>query len=67
MKSKSDTESLTPEELRRIRLDARLTQAALASRFGLSDGRIIRRYEAGPKPPPGPILKLYHLLRTGKL
>lgn len=67
MKSESDIKPLTSEELRQIRLDAQLTQAALARRFGLSDGRIIRRYEAGAKPPPKPILKLYHLLREGKL
>ena len=67
MRSEPHKKPLTPEELRQIRHRAKLSQAGLARLFGLSDGRTIRRYESGDFIPPGPVLKLYHMLREGKL
>lgn len=67
MPSTLHNKPLTSEELKRIRKHAGLTQSELAKQFGLSDSRVIRRYEAGKKPPPGPVQKLYQLLRDGKL
>ena len=56
---------MTPADLREIRRRAGLSQAALARLFNLAEGRTIRRYEAGDFVPPGPVLKLYELLRDG--
>ena len=56
-----------PEELRQIRKDAGLSQSKLARLFGLADARTVRRYESGEFIPPGPVVKLYHMLREGKL
>ena len=67
MKFKAHNPPLTPEELRQIRKDAGLSQSKLARLLGLSNGRTIRRYESGELIPPGPVVKLYHMLREGKL
>ncbi len=69
MKSEPDIEPLTTEELRQIREDSGLTKAELACLFGLSDRRVIRRYESelGDFCPSRPVQRLYHLLREGKL
>lgn len=58
---------MSPNDLREIRRRAGLSQSALARLFNLSDGRTIRRYEAGDFEPPGPVLKLYELLDAGIL
>ncbi|MCY4642603.1 MAG: helix-turn-helix domain-containing protein [Gammaproteobacteria bacterium] len=67
MRSASQNKPLTPEKLREIRKSAKLSQSELAHKFGLKNGRTIRRYEAGDFIPPGPVLMLYHMLREGKL
>lgn len=58
---------MTPKELKRIRVRAGLSQSALARKFGLANSRTVRRYEAGEFVPPGPVIRLYEMLRAGEL
>jgi transcriptional regulator with XRE-family HTH domain len=58
---------MTPERFRAIRQRAGLSQARLAALLRLSDGRTIRRYEAGERPIPGPVSLLMEMLDRGEL
>lgn len=62
-----EDDRMTPAEMRDIREAAGLTQSELAQFFRLSGSRTIRRYEMGEREPPGPVILLYELLRTGAI
>lgn len=53
---------MTPHEMKQIRAQLGISQAALGRLLRL-DVRTIRRYEAGSRTPPGPVVLLYELLR----
>ncbi len=67
MQSESNDKFLTPDQLKQIRKRTGLSQSKFAPLLGLTNSRIIRRYEAGEKLPPDSILEQYHRLRDGKL
>jgi DNA-binding transcriptional regulator YiaG len=58
---------MTPEQFRAIRKRAGLSQARLAALLRLSDGRTVRRYEAGERPIPGPVSLLMEMIDRGAL
>ena len=58
---------MTPNEFRKIRHRLGLSTRALANLLGVSDGRTVRRWEAGTRFVPGPITRLMRLLATGKI
>ena len=60
---------LTPLNLRTIRRDLGLSQAAMACELGLgaNGARTVRRYERGEIDPSGPVRRLYAAFRDGKL
>jgi len=58
---------MIPEEIKKIRLDAGLTQAQLSDFFGLSSKVRISEYENGVRNPSPGILKLYELIKNKKI
>ena len=62
-------EAMIPTDLRAIRRDLGLSQAAMACELGLgaNGARTVRRYESGEIEPSGPVLRLYSEFRDGKL
>jgi DNA-binding transcriptional regulator YiaG len=57
---------MTPEQFRAIRQRAGLSQARLAELLRLSDGRTVRRYEAGERSIPGPVSLLMEMIEDGR-
>lgn len=58
---------MTPEELRQTREKLGLTQAELSEKLLISDGRTVRRWEAGDRAIPGPaIAALRYMLKEAK-
>lgn len=53
---------MTTEELRSIRSQLGLSTAGLAALLQVSDGRTVRRWEAGDREIPGPAIVLLRLL-----
>ncbi|MCW5615839.1 MAG: helix-turn-helix domain-containing protein [Rhodocyclaceae bacterium] len=53
---------MTPDELRAIRNQFGLSQSELAALLKVSDGRTVRRWEAGDRDIPGPAIVLLRLL-----
>lgn len=53
---------MTPNELRKIRSQLGLSTAGLAKLLMVSDGRTVRRWEAGDREIPGPAIVLLRLL-----
>lgn len=58
----TETEPLTPEEIRSIRQRERVSQAVFALHLNVNKG-LISKWERGEKTPAGPSLKLLHLVR----
>lgn len=53
---------MNPDELREIRGKLGLSTAGLAELLKVSDGRTVRRWEAGDREIPGPAIVLLRLL-----
>lgn len=49
---------MTGEEMRTARKQLGLTQNGLAALLGVSDGRVVRRWEGGERDVPGPVVVL---------
>ena len=58
---------MTPTEFKRIRHNLGLSAQGMARALGVSDGRTVRRWEAGDRDIPGPAIRLMHLLKRGKI
>lgn len=58
---------MTPAEFKAIRNKAGLSANKLAKLLRLSDGRVIRMYEAGDRPISGPIAKIMEGLRDSMI
>ena len=58
---------MNPEILKRIRLEAGLTQAQLADLLCLSSQNLVSKYESGDRTPSRQTQLLYKLLSEGKL
>ena len=56
---------MTPAEFKAIRHRLGLSAQALARVLGVSDGRTVRRWEAGDRDIPGPARVLMLLLKSG--
>ena len=56
---------MSPQEFRTIRRALGLSAEGCARVLGVSAGRTIRRWEAGSREIPGPVLRLMHLLNRG--
>ncbi len=56
---------MTPAEFKAIRRGLGLSAQAMARAVGVSDGRTIRRWEAGDRDIPGPVRVLMLLLSSG--
>jgi len=56
---------MTPTEFRRIRQALGLSTQGLARLLQVSDGRTVRRWEAGDRDIPGPVRVLMLLLKSG--
>lgn len=52
---------MTPQELKQIRIQMKLTQSQMAAWLKLSDGRIIRSWESGQSRIPGSVEKCFEL------
>lgn len=52
---------MTPEQLKQIRIQMRLTQSGLAKWLYLCNGRTIRAWEAGEAKIPGSVRKCFEL------
>ncbi len=57
---------MTPAEFKSIRQRAGLTQSRLAALLRISDGRAVRRWEAGDRQVSGPVSILMEMLRDGR-
>lgn len=62
-----DNRKFTPMELKEIRRKLGISQKVLYKFFGLSDKTRISEYERGVRNPSSGIIKLYELLRDGKI
>jgi DNA-binding transcriptional regulator YiaG len=49
---------MTPLELKAARKTLGLTQGELARALGMSGDRIVRRWESGERPVPGPVARM---------
>ena len=58
---------MTKEDYKKIRLEAGLTQAQLASLLNLSSQNLVSKYESGYRTPSRQTQLLYKLLSEGKL
>jgi transcriptional regulator with XRE-family HTH domain len=63
---------LTPDQCRHARQLLGFSASEMAARLGLSDGRAVRRFEAGEgaataRAPQGPLAVLYRLILAGRL
>ena len=58
---------MTPADFRKIRHTLDLSAQHMARALGVSDGRTVRRWEAGDRDIPGPAIKLMRLLKRGKI
>jgi DNA-binding transcriptional regulator YiaG len=58
---------MTPATLKAIRQRAGLTQSGLAALLRISDGRAIRRWEAGEREISGPVSLLMEMLDAGAI
>ena len=47
---------MTPTEFKDARNELGLSANKMAQALGLADGRTVRRYEAGDRPIPGPVI-----------
>ena len=56
---------MTPAEFRRIRRALGLSAQGLARLLQVSDGRTVRRWEAGDRDIPGPVRVLMLILSSG--
>lgn len=53
---------MTPEEFKRLRQSWGLSQNDIADLLGVADGRTVRRWEAGTREQPGPVVVLMRIL-----
>lgn len=58
---------MTPTEIKKIRIDAGLTQIQLADFLGLSSQNYISKYESGERNPSNQTIKLLELLKNKKI
>lgn len=60
---------MRPDEIKRIRREAGLTQTELARVLGLSgnSSRYVRALETGEREPSGPVIQLLQMIESGEL
>jgi len=58
---------MTPAEFKAIRRALGYSQEGVAELMGVASGRTLRRWEAGDRNIPGPVVKLMLLLDSGVL
>lgn len=54
---------MTPADLKAIRRDLGLTAEGFARLVRVSSGRVVRRWEAGDAPIPGPVVVILELIQ----
>lgn len=54
---------MTPHDLKTIRQDLGLSAEAFAKLVRVSSGRVVRRWEAGDAPIPGPVVVILDLIQ----
>lgn len=58
---------MTPQEFKEARIDLGFTQSQLAKILGMSDSRVVRRWESGERNPNEIACKVLYWLKNGHL